>query len=226
VRLAISAGAPLPLTLEHEVFDACGIKIHNFYGATECGGIAYDVSAKPRTDPACVGVPMKNVRLSINAEGCLVVRGDAVGQGYWPEPSAALARRRYVSGDLAEIRDGIVHLCGRATDLINVAGRKVSPESIERVLRDHPGVKECLILGAPAADLGHGEQIVACVVPESGVEAEELKLFLQQKLPAWQLPRDWRFVESLSPNQRGKLPRAEWRIRLGLEPHSNGLKPV
>ncbi len=45
VRLAISAGAPLPLNLEQAVFAASGIKIHNFYGASECGGIAYDASA-------------------------------------------------------------------------------------------------------------------------------------------------------------------------------------
>jgi long-chain acyl-CoA synthetase len=42
VRLAISAGAPLPLNLEEEVFARSGLKIHNFYGASECGGIAYD----------------------------------------------------------------------------------------------------------------------------------------------------------------------------------------
>src|SRR2546427_5555088 len=39
VRLAISAGAPLPLKLERGVFDRSGLKIHNFYGSTECGGI-------------------------------------------------------------------------------------------------------------------------------------------------------------------------------------------
>jgi acyl-coenzyme A synthetase/AMP-(fatty) acid ligase len=41
VRLAISAGAPLPLALEHDIFEAHGLKIHNFYGSTECGGISY-----------------------------------------------------------------------------------------------------------------------------------------------------------------------------------------
>lgn len=50
VRLAISAGAPLPLTLEENVFAMRGLKIHNFYGSSECGGIAYDAGAVPRTD--------------------------------------------------------------------------------------------------------------------------------------------------------------------------------
>src|ERR1043166_6293880 len=50
VRLAISAGAPLPLALEQSVFAAQGLKIHNFYGSSECGGIAFDAMAGPRLD--------------------------------------------------------------------------------------------------------------------------------------------------------------------------------
>src|SRR5580765_3160074 len=53
VRLAISAGAPLPLQLEEDVFQRAGLKLHNFYGSSECGGIAYDNSHAPRFDAAC-----------------------------------------------------------------------------------------------------------------------------------------------------------------------------
>ena len=216
VRLAISAGAPLPLALEEEIFARSGVKIHNFYGATECGGIAYDASSTPRADAACVGAPMENVRLKTNAEGCLEVRGSAVGSGYWPEPDAALGKSCFRTSDLAEIRDGLVYIRGRLSDLINVAGRKVSPETIERAVQAHSGVRDCLVFGAPAPDSQRAEQIVACVVAQPGVTADTLKGFLLEQLPAWQVPRDWRFVDSLAPNQRGKLSRAEWRARLGL----------
>src|SRR5436190_11355627 len=84
IALAISAGAPLPLALEQEMFQRQRLKIHNFYGATECGGIAYDRTAVPRTDAACVGTAMDNVLLRVNADGCLEVRGRNVGEGYWP----------------------------------------------------------------------------------------------------------------------------------------------
>src|SRR5437867_499835 len=218
VRLAISAGAPLPLALEQEVFARSRVKIHNFYGATECGGIAYDASSTPRADASCVGAPMKNVRLKTNAEGCLEVRGTAVGAGYWPEPDATLGRGCFRTSDLAEIRDGLVCIRGRVSDLINVAGRKVSPETIERAVQAHPGVRECLVFGAPAPESERAEQIVACVVAQPDVTGDTLKDFLLEQLPAWQLPRDWRFVDSLAPNQRGKLSRAEWRARLGFEP--------
>jgi acyl-CoA synthetase (AMP-forming)/AMP-acid ligase II len=54
---------------------------------------------------------------------------------------------------------------------------------------------------------------VACVVSKSEASGEMLRQFLLEILPAWQVPRDWQFVESLEVNQRGKLSRAEWRRR-------------
>src|SRR5438067_302229 len=123
VRLAISAGAPLPLSLEQAVMEATGIKLHNFYGASECGGIAYDASTGPRADATCVGAPLRNVQLIVNEEGCLEVRSRAVGENYWPAPSPDLSPGCYRTSDLAELRDGLVFLRGRSSDLINVAGR-------------------------------------------------------------------------------------------------------
>src|SRR3989440_5333201 len=138
VRLAISAGAPLPSKLERAVYERHQLKIHNFYGSTECGGIAYDASSEPRAETSCVGSPIRNVHLSVNASGCLEVRSRAVGQTYWPLPRDNLKDGVFQTSDLAEIRDGMIYLLGRAGDQINVAGRKVSPEIIEQALASHP----------------------------------------------------------------------------------------
>lgn len=211
VRLAISAGAPLSLALEQSVFDSRNLKIHNFYGSSECGGIAYDATLVPRTDTSCVGQPMKNVQLSVGDDGCLQVRGRAVGETYWPEPSTTLAGGCFQTSDLAEILDGNIHLRGRAGDQINVAGRKLSPEVIEKVLMSHPAVRECLVFGVPSSDAERTETVVACVAADAPVNGDLLKQFLLKELPAWQIPREWKFVESLEANQRGKISRAEWR---------------
>ncbi len=212
VRLAISAGAPLPGPLEQEVYRAFGLKIHNFYGASECGGIAYDATQTPRADEACVGHALRGVRLRIGPEGCLEVRSAAVGQTYWPEPDPALGQGRFRTTDLAELAHGLVFLRGRVSDQINVAGRKVSPATIERALRQHPAVRDCLVFGVPG-DPGRGDQIIACVAAHGPHPAAELKKFLLHKLPSWQVPRHWRFVESLETDHRGKLSRLEWRRR-------------
>ncbi len=211
VRLAISAGAPLPLTLEQAVFAATGLKIHNFYGSSECGGIAYDRTGTPRTDDACVGSPMQNVEVALNEEGCLQVGGNAVGETYWPDGDESLGGGRFQTSDLAELRDGQVYLRGRLSDQINVAGRKVSPATIERVLREYGAVKDCLVFGIPSSDADRTDVIVACVAMEGPGDSGLLRQFLLTRLPGWQVPREWWFVESLGANPRGKTPRAEWR---------------
>jgi acyl-coenzyme A synthetase/AMP-(fatty) acid ligase len=211
VRLAISAGAPLPVALEQQVFAAGGLKIHNFYGSSECGGIAYDGTAAPRAEGAGTGAPMRGVEVSCDDEGCLEVRSPAAGLGYWPEASPALGDGCFRTNDLAEIKDGWVHLRGRRSDLINAAGRKVAPEMIERALLAHDAVRECVVLGLPDPGGAREETIAVCVVPRRAVEAEELRQFLLGQLPAWQVPRHWRILEALPVNGRGKLPRAQLR---------------
>lgn len=211
-RLAISAGAPLPLNLEQSVFEKAALKIHNFLGSSECGGIAYDASDSPRQDAACAGAPMQNVKLSVNTHGCLAVRSRAVGETYWPEKSDSLGGGIFQTTDLAELKNGVVFLRGRLGDQINVAGRKVSPETIERALLAHSDVRECLVFGAPSHDAERSEIIVAVVVADAA--EMELKQFLLQTLPAWQLPREWHFVPSLAANARGKISRQQWRATL------------
>ncbi len=172
---------------------------------------AYDGSATPRLDETLAGSPMRNVTLSLNHSACLVVHGGAVAETYWPEKSGLLGAGRFQTSDLAELQNDRVFLRGRLSDEINVAGRKVSPESIEGVLLKHPEVRECLVFGAPSRDAERTETIVAVVV--SGATEAELKRFLLQCLPAWQVPREWCFVETLSANDRGKISRVEWRRR-------------
>jgi len=208
VRLAISAGAPLPLELERQIFESTGTKVHNFYGSSECGGIAYDRTNVPRTDEGHVGSAMNNVTLKVGDDGCLEVRSEAVAQTYLPRFDERLARGCFRTSDVAEIISGAVYLRGRASDLINVAGRKVTPDSIEAILAGHGRVRHCVVFGVTEADR---DKIVACVAAEGGTSPDELKQFMLARLPAWQVPRDFWFVPELSPDQRGKLSRAAWR---------------
>ena len=209
IRLAISAGAPLPLNLERDIFNDRGLKIHNFYGSSECGGIAYDSSDIPRTDADFAGRALDDVALMQSPEGLLIVSGAAVGETYWPEAHPRLGGHHFVTSDLVELKYGQVYLRGRATDLINVAGRKVVPESIEGELRLNPMVRDCVIFGMPDADSGRGECIAACVV--AGASERDLREFLLARLPAWQVPRIWHFMDVLPRNERGKVSRAELR---------------
>jgi acyl-CoA synthetase (AMP-forming)/AMP-acid ligase II len=138
----------------------------------------------------------------------LEVRGAAVGTNYWPEARPELAEGVFRTSDLVEIRDELLYIRGRATEVIHIAGRKVPPEEIERVLSKHPAVKECLVFGAPRN--AYENQIVAVIVGEER-DLENIKKDVAAELPAWKTPRQWRFVDSLGANARGKVSRAQWR---------------
>ncbi len=217
VRIAISAGAPLPLELERAVFKKSQLKIHNFCGSTECGGIAYDRSESPRTDPLLIGRPMDNVTLAVNDGGCLVVKSAAVGLGCLAEPGDRLGGGRFVTTDLAELSDGELRIVGRASDIINIAGRKLSPETVEIFVRAQPGVKNCVAFGVPAQDETRFEEIVVAIELKPGAELATVKRGVGTGLASWQLPRHWWIVDTIESNARGKISRRQWRDRFKIE---------
>ena len=156
---------------------------------------------------------MANVTLNLADSGCLMVSGSNVGETYWPQADADLGLGRFQTSDRVELRDGWVFLRGRVSDLINVAGRKVAPETVEAALRAHPGIRRCLVLGVPAEDDARAELILACVAGDPGLTEAALRSFLLERLPAWQVPRAWWFVPELEADARGKLSRVAWRRR-------------
>jgi long-chain acyl-CoA synthetase len=95
-----------------------------------------------------------------------------------------------------------------------VAGRKLNPIEVERVLKMSSKVREAVVLGLPVST--RGEEVVACVQGE--VTEAELRRLCASNLAAWQMPRRWFFFEAIPLNARGKVSRAELRARLVAEP--------
>jgi acyl-CoA synthetase (AMP-forming)/AMP-acid ligase II len=213
IELAISAGAPLSLALESDLLARWGLKLHNFYGASECGGIAFDRTDSIRPDARIAGTALCGVSLSGGSGDCLEVQSSAVGQTYWPEIDSRLSDGRFQTNDLVEIRSDGVHILGRAGDQLNLAGRKVLPELIEEVLQQHPQIRQCAIFGIPSSEAERSEIAVAAVVVSTPVSQRDLNSFLLDRLPAWQVPRRWWFVPSLNETARGKISRRDLRNR-------------
>lgn len=214
IHLAISAGAPLPLALEQSVLEDHGLKIHNFLGASECGGIAYDRSDSVRPDPFVVGTALEGVELSVNDERCLVVSGPAVASGYWPESNPRLSARHFQTSDLVSMdAEGVLRIHGRVGDLINVAGRKVAPEMVEQALAAHPDVADCLVFGVPDR-AGRGEAVGVVYVTRQEIPEQDLRRFLAGQLSAWEVPRHWWRRPDLEVDGRGKRSRTAWKQRL------------
>jgi long-chain acyl-CoA synthetase len=211
VRLCISAGAPLPISVARKFRQTFKLPIHSFYGASECGGICYDVEAANEIE-GFVGPPMKDVDLALvdpKAEASQArVRSAAAGDGYFPEPDdAKLADGSFLPDDLLTKTARGFRLVGRVSDVINVAGKKVHPAEVEAQLRRFPGVREAVAF-ARESTLRH-EEVAACVVADSNVRENELLEFCRQRMSGWQVPRRIFIVDKIPVNERGKISRRE-----------------
>ncbi len=193
VRLAVSAGAPLGLALERDVFLNAGLKIHDFYGASECGGISFDASDTPRADAEDVGSLLPGVALSIGPHGRLLVESDAVASGYDEHrDDDLLGDGRYLTRDIGFITaSSRVHLSGNTGGAINVSGRKVSPAKVEAALMATGLLRRVRVFGVQSQDPERFEEISALYQPEDGVTVEGLKAAVSQRLETWELPRHW-----------------------------------
>lgn len=193
IKLALSAGAPLSLALESEVFAAAGLKIHNFYGASECGGISWDDTATPRASASDVGRALPGVEISINHAGRIIVKSTGVATGYdAPRGDELLSNGVYQTRDLGFLdATGRLHLTGTLGGAINVAGRKVSPAKVEAALLATGLVARVKVGAVPSKDPERFEEISAAVELVPGATLETLKQTVSKLLQGWEIPRRW-----------------------------------
>ncbi|HJX98885.1 MAG TPA: class I adenylate-forming enzyme family protein [Chthoniobacterales bacterium] len=218
LRLCISAGAPLPLAVAKKFREKFGLSIHSFYGASECGGICYDREATLELE-GFVGAPMNGVDLEIidakSGSSQVRVRSAAAGDGYFPDgDEEKLGNGVFVPDDLLAREGEGFKIVGRVSDVINVAGKKVNPAEIEQVLLEFPGVRQAVAFGRESAL--RNEEVAACVVAGAGVDEKQLVELCGKQLSAWQVPKRIFIVDSIPPNERGKISRRELARRFAL----------
>ena len=207
MRTFISAGAPLPASVSRRFRERFGLSVHTFYGCSECGGITYDRQGAS-VERGTVGSAMDGVALSIERSR-LVIRGDNVSLGYLHDANTfePFPPGRFRADDLAEIRgDGEVVLTGRASELINIAGRKVNPREVEQVLIQIDGVQEAKAYGEPAG--ARGEVVAAAIVARPDVTRDQVREFCRARLSPHKVPRIIKLIESIPVDDRGKVRRS------------------
>jgi acyl-coenzyme A synthetase/AMP-(fatty) acid ligase len=197
LRLVISAGSALPAKVAQRFHANTGLRIHNFYGSSETGGICFDREGElPLTDGA-VGTSMEGVELLIGENQSIHVRSEAVCHAVYPAGACAL----HDFGILDE--DGLLHLTGRHADIVKIAGRRLSLAEIEREICALDQVTDAYV-GSRAGRRGEAR----CIALYSGdIDPEAVKAALQSKLPDWKVPKILRKIDQISYNARGKRDR-------------------
>ena len=191
------------------------------YGQTECTALATSASfAELQENPTTVGRPVATVEVKVDDSGEILVRGPLVMLGYWRNEAATKAviddQRWLRTGDLGEIRDGLLYLSSRRTDLILRGAENVYPAEIENCLEEHPAVDEVAVVGVP--DDEFGQQVAAVVVPapDAALDEAELAAFVKERLAYFKVPSRW-FIRAtpLPRTATGKVVRGEVLDQLG-----------
>lgn len=201
------AGAALTPDLAQGILKACPqADLWVGYGLTEAGP---RVSGIHHQDPAFaqggVGTALPGVQLKI-VNGELWIKSPSQMLGYLDQGPLD-AQSWLKTRDHASLNQGQLSIQGRCDEILIVAGEKVAPLEIERVLSQVPGVAQVAIYGLPDDLLGHLP--VALIQPSQPLSIQTLRQHCQQHLASYKQPRRWAQVSQLPLTANGKLKRKE-----------------
>ena len=157
--------------------------------------------------PAPIGVP-----------GELCVGGDGLARGYHrrpeltaeqfvPNPFGPLGSQLYKTGDMARYRaDGTIEFHGRRDQQIKIRGHRVELGEIEAALNRHPAVRQCVVI-ARADGAGDKQLIGYVVLADVSVAPDNLRRFLGERLPNFQVPSHLIMLDTIPLTLNGKIDR-------------------
>ena len=201
--------------------------IYNVWGSSESGGALFLNATEVISDPVkvqAVGKPLSCIQVGILDDngnhivsdrehpGRMVLKGDMKMSGYWNRE--ALTKQTLKDGwlwtsDIAYMDiDGYVYMLGRADDIINVGGEKVSPVEVENAASEYSHIKECACIGVEDPEGVLGMVPVLFVVDRDGGYSDEmLHLFLTERLERYKLPVRYISLLELPRNRMQKIDR-------------------
>ena len=237
LRHIVCGGAQPPRALIDRYRDDFGLDIVQAWGMTETSPLASMAWPQermrdwpePQTAEAAryqAGLPLPGVRISIRDEegrpvpadglsmGDLWVRGPWVTDGYLHGVGADCFSPDgwFRTGDVAVASaSGYFVIADRTKDLIKSGGEWISSMELENALMGHPAVAEAAVIGV--ADDKWGERPLAAVVLAEGATASaaELRAFLADRVPRWQLPERWSFIAEVPKTSVGKFAKTRMR---------------
>ncbi len=218
-RLMVSGSAALPVSVLEKWKEISGQVLLERYGMTEIG-MALSNPYRGERLPGRVGFAMPGVEvgifdengglLGVGEQGEIRVRGKGVFLEYWGKPretESAFCDGWFKTGDIALLeRGGSCRILGReSVDIIKSGGYKISALEIEEVLREHPLVEECAVVGV--VDPSWGERVGAALVLREGlsIDLEELRDWASGKLARYKLPTRLLLLSSLPRNSTEKV---------------------
>ena len=225
LRLTATSGSALAGPLALRWMDAYGDNLHNFYGSTEVGHVAVAGPDDLRRAPGCAGRPPLGARLRLldddgrevgdGETGRIVVRNGAHFDGYTGGGGKRIIDGFMETGDVGHVDEhGLLHVTGRADDMIVSGGENVFPGEIEDFLLALPDVSDAAAVGLN--DDEFGQVVGAMVVARTGssLDTATLRRAVKSSLATFKAPKRLLVVDEIPRNPTGKIRRDEVRRRL------------
>ncbi|MFC9663293.1 o-succinylbenzoate--CoA ligase [Nocardia sp. NPDC127606] len=178
-----------------------GITVVRTYGMSEtCGGCVYE------------GVPLDGTEVRIE-DGRVILGGAMIARGYrnLPDHPAFAEPGWFRTEDAGSYDDGVLSISGRLDEAIMTGGLLVIPQVVEAVLANHPGIRECIVLGLPDERLG--QRVAVAIVPTPGAAPtlDELRTHVVAELDSIAAPRELAVLSEIPLRGPGKPDRAALR---------------
>lgn len=220
LRHGLSAGEKLPGAIRDAWQAATGTRIYEAFGMSECSTF---ISAPPGTAPRApgsLGWPQPGRRVAIMGEtgpvpletpGTIAIHRDDPGLmlGYLNQPVETASRFQgdwFLTGDVGEMtgnKDILYH--GRADDMMNAGGFRVSPLEVEAALLAHPDIHE---VGVTDIEVKADTRVIAAYyVADVELDGGDLESFAAERLARYKQPRVYKRLASLPRNANNKLMR-------------------
>lgn len=221
MKCAIHAAAPCPIDVKEAMIDWWGPVIVEYYSGSEGNGFTIIDSANWLTHKGSVGQAIIGEPRILGENGEVLGPGE-VGDVYFansrpfeyfdePEKTREAFNEQGWStmGDVGYLdEEGFLYLTDRKNFTIITGGVNVYPAEIEGLLITHFKVADVAVFGVPHPEFG--EEVVAVVQPMDWADAteetaEELSLWMRERLSTIKVPRRIDFLEQLPRMDNGKL---------------------
>lgn len=211
-----SGGAPLS---HADMLQLCNIlphtRLYNTYASTETGIIATYNYNDGRCLAGCLGHTMPHSRVLITEDGKISCQGDTLMSGYIgdPELTATVLRGDTVyMSDYGQIdAEGMLHIGGRESDVINVGGYKVAPTEVEDVVLSIEGIRDCICIPAEHPIMGKAVKLLVVMNEGATFSKKAIARYIADHLEPYKVPQLYEQVESIARTYNGKLDRKHYQ---------------
>lgn len=192
-------------------------RLYNTYASTETGIVATHDYQNDDCIAGCLGHPMKHSQIHILPDGIITCKGPTLMKGYVSDPqlSATILRDATLyTSDLGHWDEkGRLHLDGRADDMINVGGFKVSPVEVENITMKFHGIADCICIAGTHVILGSVLKLIYTVEPATTIHRADLIAHLKNHLELYKLPLQYEQAKTIRRTFNGKLDRKYYTIK-------------